>query len=76
MKKLYYIVHLKEDIEPLFKKTTCAYKFCGELIKEENDTLYFKLNYSKALVIIPYKWIKWMAPSNLLYKRGKNKNYD
>ena len=69
IKDCYYLVKInKENIEDnLFYKTTIKNNFCGKLIQCNCKQMIFELNGSrKDLVIIPLKWIKWMAPSAIL----------
>ena len=69
-----YIVKLEDYIDdPLFYKTTCHTKFCGELVNQANGKFFFELNGSKALVIIPHSWIKWMAPAKVFVEVGKER---
>ena len=65
---IYYIVALREDIvNSGFYKTTTYPRFCGRLVNKNGSNFYFELNGSNALVIIPHRWIEWMAPSKKLW---------
>ena len=66
---IYYLVVLKDNIESeLFYKSTVHNKLCGCLVNQHDGNFYFELNGSNALVIIPHEWIKWMAPSEVLWE--------
>lgn len=60
--KIKYIVRLKSDKK--LEYTTINRDFCGELITD-GPQMVFKLNGSGALVIIPFDWIEYMAPSKV-----------
>ena len=65
---------LEDNIESeLFYKSTVYNKLCGRLVNQHDGNFYFELNGSKALVIIPHKWIKWMAPSKILWDMQRKK---
>ena len=67
-RKIKYIVTLKDSFEmPL---TTINKTFCGMLETVGNNSLYFRLNGSNALVIVPYNEIAWMAPSKVFWEQG------
>lgn len=72
---IYYIVRLKERYRQEFYLTTITKDFCGKIINQTSTNIYFELNGSNALVIIPHAWIEWLAPSKKLWEvRGENKN--
>lgn len=75
---IYYIVNLdldrNEEIYPSIKDTTIRKSFCGKIVNESHGKLFFELNGSGALVIIPYSWIKFMAPSKVLWDKRKEEN--
>ena len=69
IKDCYYLVKInKEKVDDiLFNKTTIKDSFCGKLIQYDCEQMKFELNGSREdLVIIPLKYIKWMAPSAIL----------
>lgn len=69
IKNCYYLVKInKEKVDDnLFNKTTIKDSFCGKLIQYDCEQMKFELNGSRGdLVIIPLKWIKWLAPSAIL----------
>ena len=63
MKDIVYIVTLKDEYRKYLELTTVDKMFCGRYIKSEYQKVYFELNGSKAVVIIPEEWIEFMAPS-------------
>lgn len=67
MEDYYYIVRIKEEYRNKLKLTTINKEFCGKFIRQAHGNLYFKLNHSDALVIIPEKWIEFCAPSEMLW---------
>ena len=69
MKDIYYIVGLKDDCRYNLRLTTINEKFCGRLIHQSYGNLYFELNGSKALVIVPEEWIAYCAPSSVLWNK-------
>lgn len=73
---VYYLVKLdSEKVEnyKLFSITTIQNGFfCGKIINQTSSNLYFELNGpSRVLVIIPHSWIKWMAPSKILWEKRR-----
>lgn len=73
MNDVYYIVGIRSDCSHNLKLTTIDKEFCGRLIRQSHGNLYFKLNGSKALVIVPEEWISYCAPSKVLWKiKGNN----
>ena len=74
---IYYIVKLDDSrmmIDDMFYKTTAYPRFCGRLVNQCNGNFYFELNGSDALVIIPHRWIEWMAPSKKLWDARRAEN--
>jgi len=69
-KEIPYIVEIKED--KILLNTTIKRKFCGYLVYMTSDNLCFELNGSHMLVIIPLSWIKYMAPSELHFRKYQN----
>lgn len=72
---IYYIVSLKERYKYDLYLTTITKEFCGKIVNQTADNIYFELNGSNALVIIPHNWIEWLAPSKKLWNRDKGENY-
>lgn len=71
----YYLVKLDmyKVEDALWYKTTCETGFfCGKLVNHTGSNFYFELNCSNALVIIPHNWIKWMAPSRVLWNKKES----
>lgn len=64
--KIYYIVSLKQRYIYELHLTTITREFCGRIENQTSTNIYFRLNGSDALVIIPHSWIEWMAPSKEL----------
>lgn len=73
---IYYLVELWEDAEYesliLNSTTLRGRKFCGKLLYTSNGKGYFELNGSKALAVMPFKYIKMLAPSNMLWNKENN----
>lgn len=67
MENFYYIVRIKDEYKSNLNLTTINKGFCGRFIRQSFENLYFELNGSKALVIIPEKWIESCAPSKALW---------
>ena len=70
-----YIVKIKKDNPKIdydfVSLTTCGYKFCGKLVNYSCSHAYFELNgHEESLVIVPFSYIEWMAPSKKLYGGG------
>lgn len=61
--EIYYIVSIKEKYICELHLTTIAKGFCGRIENQTSTSIYFRLNGSDALVIIPHSWIEWMAPT-------------
>lgn len=66
--EIYYIVSIKERYIPELCLTTITKEFCGKIEDQTDTSIYFKLNGSNALVIVPHSWIEWMAPAKKLWK--------
>jgi hypothetical protein len=73
---IYYIVIINEKQveDPRWFKTTCGYAFCGKLINFTNGILWFELAGCGALVAVPAKWIKSIAPSKAKWNEIKEEN--
>ena len=69
---IYYIVELNDKADwELRGLVTIIPRFCGKLINHNGANFYFELNdHPNSIIIIPHSWIKWMAPSKRLNKRG------
>ena len=67
MEKYYYMVRLKDEFKSNLSLTTINKEFCGRFIRQSYENLYFELNGSKALVIVPEKWIESCAPARALW---------
>ena len=65
---IYYIVRLKERYRQELYLTTIIKDFCGKILNQTGSNIYFELNGSNALVIIPHEWIEWLAPSKKLWE--------
>lgn len=70
MNSIYYIVGLKDDYKHHLRLTTINKEFCGRFIHQSHGNLYFELNGSGALVIVPEEWIAYCAPSMKLWNKG------
>lgn len=68
--EIYYIVNIKDRYIYELHLTTITRKFCGRIENQTSTSIYFRLNGSDALVIIPHNWIKWMAPAKKLWQAG------
>lgn len=69
-KEIYYIVTIKQEYIHEFVLTTIHRRFCGKIVNQACANLYFELNGSGALVIIPHTWIETMAPSKELWDKN------
>lgn len=62
-----YIVELKEEWLSenynFSRLTTASHRFCGYLLNTINGYMYFHLNGSLMMVVIPLRAIHWMGPS-------------
>lgn len=68
--EIYYIVSLKERYIYELRLTTIRKEFCGRIENQTGTNIYFRLNESDALIIIPHDWIEWMAPAKKLWQVG------
>ncbi len=61
--RIYYVVKIKERymIGKLCETKIREY-FVGEIVNETSTNLYFELKNTNELVIIPHKYIEWLAP--------------
>lgn len=66
--EIYYIVSIKDSYICELNLTTITKEFCGRIENQSSTSIYFRLNGSDALVIIPHNWIKWMAPAKKLWQ--------
>lgn len=66
--EIYYIVSIKDSYICELNLTTITKEFCGRIENQSSTSIYFRLNGSDALVIIPHSWIEWMAPSKELWE--------
>lgn len=66
--EIYYIVNIKDRYICELNLTTIIKEFCGRIENQTNTSIYFRLNGSDALVIIPHSWIEWMAPAKKLWQ--------
>ena len=66
--EIYYIVNIKDRYIYELHLTTITREFCGRIENQTSTSIYFRLNGSDALVIIPHNWIKWMAPAKKLWQ--------
>lgn len=67
MENIYYIVRIKDEFRGNLSITTINKEFCGRFFRQAYGNLYFELNGSGALVIVPEKWIESCAPSKMLW---------
>lgn len=67
MDNIYYIVGIRSDCRRNLDLTTINKEFCGKFIRQSHGNLYFELNGSKALVIVPEEWISYCAPAKALW---------
>lgn len=66
--EIYYIISIKERYISELHLTTITKEFCGRIENQTSTSIYFRLNVSNALVIIPHNWIEWMAPAKKLWQ--------
>lgn len=71
MNDIYYIVGIRSDYRHNLNLTTINKEFCGKFIHQSHGNLYFELNGSRALVIVPEEWISYCAPSKVLWEHNK-----
>lgn len=60
----------KDDLGYMLHQTICNKIFCGVLVNIFNSSLYFEIGEDKKLVIIPHRWVEWMAPARENFKEG------
>lgn len=72
MEDIKYIVVLKDEYRKYLELTTIDKMFCGRYIKSEYKKVYFELNGSHSVVVIPEEWIEFMAPSKLCNNTKKD----
>lgn len=68
MEDIYYIVNIKEKYRHELRLTTINKEFCGKIVNQTAGNIYFELNGSGGLIIIPHEWINWLAPSKVLWE--------
>lgn len=66
--EIYYVVSIKDRYICKLHLTTITKEFCGRIENQTSTSIYFRLNCSDALVIIPHNWIEWMAPAKKLWQ--------
>lgn len=66
MENFCYIVRIKDEFKNNLNLTTITKEFCGKFIRQLYGNLYFELNGSGALVIVPEEWIKLCALSKAM----------
>ena len=47
--------------------------FSGKIVNQTAGNIYFELNGSGGLVIIPHEWINWLAPSKVLWEHRRQR---
>lgn len=52
--EIYYIVSIKDSYICELNLTTITKEFCGRIENQSSTSIYFRLNGSDALVIIPH----------------------
>lgn len=57
-----YFVKLKDRYTQELHKTKVVNVFAGTIVNQTASSLYFELKDTKELVIIPHKYILWLAP--------------
>lgn len=73
MEDIYYIVNIKEKYRYELRFTTINKEFCGKIVNQTSGNIYFELNGSGGLVIIPHEWINWLAPSKVLWEHRRQR---
>lgn len=73
MENFCYIVRIKDEFKNNLNLTTITKEFCGKFIRQLYGNLYFELNGSGALVIVPEEWIKLCAPSKVMWEHTRAK---
>lgn len=72
-----YVVRLndnqidRDDLGYMFRRTSCNKLFCGVLVNISSSHLYFEIGENKNLIIIPHRWVEWMAPTRDSFKEGE-----
>ena len=61
----------RDDLGYMFRRTVCNKLFCAILVNISSSHLYFELGEDKELVIIPHRWVEWMAPIKKVFKEGE-----
>ena len=75
-KEIKYIVRLnnnqidRDDLGYMLNRTICTKLFCGVLVNISGSHLYFEVEEDKKLIIIPHRWVEWMAPARENFKEG------
>lgn len=76
-KEVIYMIRLndnqidRDELGYLFRETRCGKLFCGVLVNISCSHLYFEHGKNKELVIIPHRWVEWMAPVKKAFKEGE-----
>ena len=73
MEDIYYIVNIKEKYRYELRLTTINKEFCGKIVNQTAGNIYFELNGSGGLVIVPHEWINWLAPSKILWEHRRQR---
>lgn len=60
-----YFVTIKEDYMYKLSGTTIQKGFCGYEVNQAGCNIYFEVQETNALVIIPHQWIEIMAPAKV-----------
>ena len=61
----------RDDLGYMFRRTACSNLFCGILVNISGTHLYLEVGEDKKLVIIPHRWVEWMAPVKENFKEGQ-----
>ena len=76
-KEVKYMVRLnysevdRDEFGYMFRQTRCDKIFCAILINFSSTHLYFELDKDKDVVIVPHRWVEWMAPVKEVLKEGE-----
>ena len=76
-KEVKYLVRLndgqidRDNLGYMFRRTACNKLFCGILVNVSATHLYFEIGEDRKLVIVPHKWVEWMAPVKENFKEGQ-----
>ena len=76
-KEVKYVVRLndaqidRDDLGYMFRQSPCNKLFYGVLVNISATHLYFEIGEDKKLVIVPHKWVEWMAPVEEVLKKEK-----